>query len=97
MAAGANGPMKYVGLTGVERNRQKPQLKSVDESLSQRPTTGRTPQRDKRTLDELDPPLSREVQEPKEEGKGATGDDKRSGCESFCWRLGGKPQVKRSP
>ena len=56
MAAGANGPMKHVGLTGVERNRLKPRLKSTAESLSQRPTTERTPLRDKRTLDELDPP-----------------------------------------
>ena len=97
MAAGANGPMKHVGLTGVERNRPKPRLKSIAESLSQLPTTERTPLRDKRTLDELDPPLSREVQEPKEEGKGATGDNKRSDCESFCRRLGGKRRAKRSP
>ena len=34
MAAGANGPMKYVGLTGVQNNCQKLYLKSVTERLT---------------------------------------------------------------
>ena len=34
MAAGANGPMKYVGLTGVQNNCQRLYLKSVTERLT---------------------------------------------------------------
>jgi len=34
MAAGANGPMKYDGLTVVQSDRQRPHLKSAPEGLT---------------------------------------------------------------